>query len=40
MGAVDARCRGATRVPARLLVTVDIGGGLRAWELAWEVDVG
>jgi WD40 repeat protein len=23
-----------------LLVTVDIGGGLRAWELAWEADVG
>lgn len=23
-----------------MLVTVDIGGGLRAWELAWEADVG
>ncbi|WP_250038374.1 serine/threonine-protein kinase [Paractinoplanes maris] len=23
-----------------MMVTVDIGGGLRAWELAWEADVG
>ncbi|MBM2615521.1 protein kinase [Actinoplanes sp. LDG1-06] len=23
-----------------LMVTVDIGGGLRAWELAWEADLG